>query len=165
VIAAAKDDLRALSRNGSFRPDLYYRLEVVEIALPPLRERREDIPLLFEHFVLEAAVRYGRPAPIVSRALIAEMMAQPWPGNLRELHNAANRFVLGVNDSFDGAADGEPPLGLTEQALRFERALIEAELRKHHGDVPAASGALGIPAKTLYDKLQRFKISSGRFRV
>jgi two-component system C4-dicarboxylate transport response regulator DctD len=132
----------------------------VEIVLPPLRERREDIPTLFEHFVLEAAMRYGRSAPMVSRTHIGALMEQPWPGNLRELHNAADRFVLGISDEpFNLMPDSKAePRPLSDQVLRFERGLIEAELRKHAGDVLAASNALGLPMKTMYDKLHRLKI-------
>ena len=162
VVAATKDDLAALSRRGGFREDLYYRLDHAEVVLPPLRERREDIPVLFEQFVLEAAMRYDRAAPIVSRAQIGALMERSWAGNLRELHNAADRFVLGIPDEpLESQADSEPgPQGLADQVARFERALITAELRRHRGNVLSASNALGVPAKTLYDKLRRLKISS-----
>jgi two-component system C4-dicarboxylate transport response regulator DctD len=166
VVAATKQDLGILSRKGSFRADLYYRLDVAEIVLPPLRERREDIPVLFEQFVLEAAMRYGRSAPLVNRAYIGKLMAQPWPGNLRELHNAASRFVLGVDEPFSVMPEGETDsLGLSDQVSRFERALIAAELCKHDGDVLAASETLRIPTKTLYDKLHRLKISWEKHQV
>jgi two-component system C4-dicarboxylate transport response regulator DctD len=106
---------------------------------------------------------------MVSRAQIGALMQQPWPGNLRELHNAADRFILGISDEpFNVAPDSEIEalgFGLSDQVSRFERALIEAELRKHNGDVPAASDALGVPMKTLYDKLHRLKISSEKHRV
>ncbi|PSA73270.1 sigma-54-dependent Fis family transcriptional regulator, partial [Corynebacterium diphtheriae] len=81
---------------GTFRQDLLYRLNVVTIPLPPLRERREDIVPLFEHFMLVAAVRYQRPAPILSEMQRQQLMQRPWPGNVRELRNAADRLVLGV---------------------------------------------------------------------
>jgi two-component system, NtrC family, C4-dicarboxylate transport response regulator DctD len=166
VVAAAKDDLAALSRRGGFRADLYYRLDLADVVLPPLRERREDIPVLFEQFVLEAAMRYDRPAPMVSRPQIGALMEHSWPGNLRELHNAADRFVLGISEEpFESQADGEPgQQGLADQAARFERALIIAQLRRNKGNVLAASDALGVPAKTLYDKLRRLKISSDKSR-
>ena len=96
VIAASQEDLGELVKQQRFRSDLYYRLNVAVIELPPLRERREDIPILFEHFVLDAATRYGREAPIVSGAQLSELMAYSWPGNVRELHNVADRFVLGL---------------------------------------------------------------------
>jgi two-component system C4-dicarboxylate transport response regulator DctD len=167
VVAATKDDLAVLSRQGGFRADLYYRLDVAEVVLPPLRERREDIPALFEHFVLDAAMRYDRPAPMVSRAHIGALMAHAWPGNLRELHNAADRFVLGISDEpLSARSDSEPSAqSLTDQAARFERALIAAELRRHRGNVLAASDVLGVPIKTLYDKMRRLNISPDKPRA
>jgi two-component system C4-dicarboxylate transport response regulator DctD len=158
VVAATKDDLGALSREGSFRADLYYRLDVAEVVLPPLRERREDIPMLFEQFVLDAALRYDRPAPMASRSQIAALMSHSWPGNLRELHNAADRFVLGIADEpFEVRTEGGAN-GLGDQVASFERSLVAAELRRHKGSIPATSDALGVPVKTLYDKLRRLKI-------
>src|SRR5262249_48393047 len=104
------------------------------------------------------------PKSQLSRAQIAALMEHSWPGNLRELHNAADRFVLGVADEpFEARADGEVgPQSLAAQVARFEQALIAAELRRHGGNVIAASDALGVPAKTLYDKLRRLKISSDK---
>ena len=156
VVAATKDDLEALCSKGLFRSDLYYRLNVAQVFLPPLRDRREDIPLLFEHFVLDAAIRYGRPAPIVRRAQIGALMSFPWPGNLRELHNAADRFVLGIPDEVLGPLPAEE--ALAAQVRRFERALIQSELENNRGDVPTTSKALRVPIKTLYDKIQRHSI-------
>jgi two-component system, NtrC family, C4-dicarboxylate transport response regulator DctD len=162
VVAATKVDLHDLCAKGLFRSDLYYRLNVAQIFLPPLRDRREDIPLLFEHFVLQAAMRYGRPAPIVSRAQIGSLMSSPWPGNLRELHNAADRFVLGLFDETLGRTPAEEPLA--DQVRNFERALIQAELNKSKGDVFAASELLQVPIKTLYDKMHRYGISPEKHR-
>jgi two-component system C4-dicarboxylate transport response regulator DctD len=95
VVAATKTDLAALSQDQQFRSDLYFRLNVVSLDIPPLRARREDIPLIFEHHVAQAAQRYGRETPAVSDALMRELMAADWPGNVRELANVADRFVLG----------------------------------------------------------------------
>jgi two-component system, NtrC family, C4-dicarboxylate transport response regulator DctD len=162
VVAATKIDLQDLCASGLFRSDLYYRLNVAQIFLPPLRDRREDIPLLFEYFVLEAAMRYGRPAPIVGRAQIGALMSFHWPGNLRELHNAADRFVLGLSDEALGLAPAEELL--TDQVRHFERALIQAELKKNKGDVLTTSEILSVPIKTLYDKMQRHSISSEKYR-
>ena len=162
VVAATKVDLHDLCSKGSFRSDLYYRLNVAQVFLPPLRDRREDIPLLFEHFVLEAAMRYGRPAPIVSRSQIGALMSFHWPGNLRELHNAADRFVLGLSDEPLGLVPGEEPLA--EQVRHFERALIQSELQKNKGDVLTTSETLRVPIKTLYDKMQRHSISLEKHR-
>src|SRR5204863_5944230 len=96
VVAASKANLLELCEKRQFRADLYYRIGVAFIELPPLRERREDIPLLFEHFTLLAASRYGRAAPVPSSAQTADLMAYAWPGNVRELRNVADRFVLGL---------------------------------------------------------------------
>lgn len=98
VVAAAKGELGELCRRSRFREDLYYRLNVVPIELPPLRDRREDIPPLFRHFVLQAALRFGRDVPSISSTQIEKLLRHSWPGNVRELGNVASRFVLGLAD-------------------------------------------------------------------
>jgi two-component system C4-dicarboxylate transport response regulator DctD len=163
VVAASKADLAALSADGGFRADLLYRLNVAQIELPPLRERREDLPLLFEHFVLAAARRFGQPAPVVSASQVSELMTHAWPGNVRELQNVADRFVLGLTgdsllaDNANAAIKGG---SLAEQLAYFERMLIEDMLRRHHGNVAETSEALGMPKKTLYHKLRQLKIAA-----
>jgi two-component system C4-dicarboxylate transport response regulator DctD len=166
VIAAAKQDLKLLSDQQKFRADLYYRIGVAFIELPPLRERREDIPLLFEHFTLQAAGRYQRSAPSLSGAQLAELMAHPWPGNVRELHNVADRFVLGLlGERLELAAqDQAQPSKLPEQIEQFERVMISEALKRQHGDVTLAAKALGLPKQTLYDKLRRLRISTDSFK-
>ncbi|ACC74742.1 sigma-54 dependent transcriptional regulator [Paraburkholderia phymatum] len=162
VIAASKADLAALSADGRFRADLLYRLNVAQIELPPLRERREDVPLLFEHFVLAAARRFGQPAPVVSASQVSELMTHAWPGNVRELQNVADRFVLGLTgDSLLAEGASAPVKGgsLSDQMAYFERMLIEDMLRRHHGNVAETSEALGMPKKTLYHKLRLLKIA------
>jgi len=170
VVAASKDDLKALSDQQKFRADLYYRIGVAFIELPPLRERREDIPLLFEHFTLLAASRYERAAPLLSSAQLADLMAYAWPGNVRELRNVADRFVLGLlGDKLTQARGGVErgnglPHGLPQQVEHFERTVIVEELRRHKGDQPATAAALGIARQTLYDKLRKFGIAAEEFR-
>jgi len=166
VIAASKDDLKALSDKQKFRADLYYRIGVAVVELPPLRERREDIPLLFEHFILLAASRYQRAAPVLNNAQMAELRAYAWPGNVRELRNVADRFVLGLlGDRLTlTASDREMPSTLPEQIEHFERSVITDELRRHHGEVAITAKALGVPKQTLYDKLRRLRIASDEFR-
>ena len=166
VIAASQEDLGELVKQQRFRSDLYYRLNVAVIELPPLRERREDVPTLFEHFVLDAATRYEREAPIVSSAQLSELMAYSWPGNVRELHNVADRFVLGLlGEQFKLLNAGQPPgRTLADQVARFEQALIEEMMRRYGGSVSAASEALGLPKKTFYDKLHRFNLVVDDFR-
>ncbi|MBL8483794.1 MAG: sigma-54-dependent Fis family transcriptional regulator, partial [Rhodocyclaceae bacterium] len=166
VVAASKEDLLELSQARKFREDLYYRLNVVTIELPPLRERREDIPLLFEHMVLAAAERYGRPAPQATSAQMHELLAYPWPGNVRELRNVADRFVLGLLDEQFKLSKTHSPeaKNFSEQVDRFERALIQAELRRQNGLASAAADALGLPKKTLYDKMRRFGLMASDFK-
>lgn len=170
VVAASKDDLKALSDQQKFRADLYYRIGVAFIELPPLRERREDIPLLFEHFTLLAASRHARAAPILNSSQLADLMAYAWPGNVRELRNVADRFVLGLlGDRLTQARGaGEPPSelphGLPQQVEQFERSVIVEELRRHRGDQPATAAALHIARQTLYDKLRKLGIAPHEFK-
>ncbi len=165
VIAAAKADLKELAEQQKFRADLYYRLNLIVLNLPPLSERREDIPELFEHFVLQAAARYNRAAPVVSTAQMHRLMAHSWPGNVRELRNIADRFVLGIpgkEDSILQQAVQDAPLA--EQVRHFERALIEAELRKHRGNVGPICEALGLPKQTLYHKMQKYQLVAEEYK-
>jgi two-component system C4-dicarboxylate transport response regulator DctD len=167
VVAASKEDLRVLSEQKRFRSDLYYRLGVAFIELPPLRERREDIPLLFEHFTLQAATRFERPAPVPGADLQSALMAHPWPGNVRELRNVADRFVLGLMDSDQARLLGQQPgaANLPEQLEQIERVLVSEALRRTQGDVGATAVTLGIAKQTLYDKLKRLRLEPGAYRV
>lgn len=130
-----------------------------------MRERRDDIPVLFEHFVLQAATRYNRGAPVVSTAQMHKLMAHAWPGKVRELRNIADRFVLGVLGK-DGvfAPQSAAMVPLADQVSSFERALIEMELRRQHGNVALACDALGLPKQTLYHKMQKFQLVADDFK-
>ncbi|HZW20075.1 sigma-54 dependent transcriptional regulator [Noviherbaspirillum sp.] len=161
IIAASKSDLLQLSAQGGFREDLYYRIGVVGIDLPRLADRREDIPLLLAHFVQGAALRYQRPVPQWSAAQMAEWQARDWPGNVRELRNFADRLVLGVA-GFQPAPAEQGGDSLPQRVDAYERALIADALAAHDGNVAAAADRLGIPKKTLYDKLKKYQLSSGR---
>ncbi|WP_158044716.1 sigma-54-dependent transcriptional regulator [Skermanella pratensis] len=167
IVAATKEDLSELSRQRCFRSDLYYRLNVISVTLPPLRERREDVPLLFEHFVLQAAARYRREAPVLSGAQRQQLMAYAWPGNVRELRNVADRFVLGVHgsplDLVGDAGSVEPP-SFAEQVDGFERAVISEAMARHQGNIGAVSDSLKLPRKTLYDRLKRLNLPIETFR-
>lgn len=160
IIAATKSDLKTLSDEGKFRSDLYYRLGVVMINLPPLRERREDIPMLFDDFVLKAAERFGREPQPVNGDQLHELLAHDWPGNVRELKNVADRFALGLRLDHLISSESTPQRqrSLPEQVEEFERQMIEGELKRQGGKVAAASETLKIPKKTLYDKLRRYGI-------
>ena len=155
-----------MSQQQKFRSDLYYRLNLIVLHLPPLRERREDIPILFEHFVLAAAARYNRAAPVVSSAQMRNLMAHSWPGNVRELRNIADRFVLGIAGGTSSLLAGSQssPLSLAEQVNGFERALIEQELRAYSGNVSDVSTVLGLPKQTLYHKMQKYNLVAEEFR-
>jgi len=162
VVAATKDNLLQRATQGSFRADLYYRLNVVSIELPSLRERREDIPLLLEHFMLLAASRYGRGQPTLTQEQLRKLMAHPWPGNVRELRNVADCLVLGVPAApfdFSPPAANDPDLesgSLVETVESFERGLIAAELSRHEGSVTRSARALRIAKTTLSDKIRKY---------
>jgi len=169
VIAASKADLKAEAAAGRFRPDLYYRLNVVSIDLPPLRQRREDIPFLMAGFLQGAALRFDRPQPEWSATDMLRWQQYDWPGNVRELKNVAERFCLGLPDGLGGGAEEVAvPLAagasLTEKLEQAERGFIEAALKEAQGQVARAAELLQLPRKTLYDKLARLGIAAEQFR-
>lgn len=161
IIAATKEDLRQAADQGRFRADLYYRLNVASLRIPPLRERGEDILLLFRHFAEAASARHrGQPRPL-DAGQRATLLAHNWPGNVRELQNAAERFALGLDLALDNSAP-EVPLsggGLSEQVEAFEKALIQAELANPHSSMRSLAEALGLPRKTLSDKLRKHNLA------
>ena len=156
VVAASKEDLKLLSDQGKFRADLYYRLNVVRIELPPLRERREDIPALYDEFLLQAAKRYNRPPPALTSDYLRRLMAQDWPGNIRELRNAADCHALGIGRDAATPGVGNTPQSLTEAVDNYERVLIANELAKHDGNIARTSEALKVARTTLHDKLKKY---------
>jgi len=170
VIAATKVDLKAMTAKGAFREDLYYRLNVVMIDIPPVRERREDIPLLFHHFLLVASARYQREAPAPVPDTIQALLGYDWPGNVRELRNMAERYVL-LGDSCDynlelliHGSHGDGTITLPEQVDCFEKSLIEQALGAHHGKLNETMDALGIPRKTLYDKMRKYGLDKNNYK-
>lgn len=171
VIAATKIDLKAASDAGRFREDLYYRLNVVTLPLPALRERREDIPLLFQHFAVIAANRSGLEAPPLDSHAIAALLAHDWPGNVRELRNLAERYVL-LGAAFDyhlpALLEGDnaetQTTSLTRQVELFEKSLISQSLSRHHGRVTQVCDHLCLPRKTLYDKLKKHSLQAEDYR-
>jgi DNA-binding NtrC family response regulator len=164
VIAATKVDLRQLSEQQQFRSDLHYRLNVAVLRLPPLRERREDIPLLFEHFVLAASARHGREPEPLGEAMSQQLMSHDWPGNVRELRNVAERYVLGLADDNLLTTGEAPALTLAQQMDQVEKVLIERALKRHRGRMGVTCEALGIGRKTLYDKIARLHIDASDYR-
>ncbi|MCG7977838.1 MAG: sigma-54 dependent transcriptional regulator [Candidatus Thiodiazotropha endolucinida] len=169
IVAATKVDLKAAAERGEFREDLYYRLNVVTLELPPLRERREDIPLLFQHFLLVAAARYGKVAPAMPDNISQKLMSFNWPGNVRELRNAAERFVLLGDEcglQLDEKSVTSPcvPLTLPEHVEVFERAMIEQALSESGGVIKKTMELLGLPRKTLYDKMQKYGLDKRLYK-
>lgn len=167
LLVASKADLKDLCDAGQFRADLYYRLNVVSLDVPPLRERVEDIPLLMACFLGQAAERFGRPLADWTPADLARWKGHAWPGNVRELKNVADRWALGLPDGLpvgDGAltALASPPLSAQVDAA--ERRIIQATLSLCQGNVAKAAEQLQTPRKTLYDKLSRFSINPESFR-
>jgi two-component system C4-dicarboxylate transport response regulator DctD len=152
VVAAAKDDLKKLSDEGRFRADLYYRLNVVSLQIPPLRARPDDVPLLMAHFMHEAAQRFGRAAPDWSSHDMLRWQQYAWPGNVRELRNVAERMALGVGDGLTEAPELQA-LSLPQRLDALESSLIRDAMALAAGNVAKAAELLQIPRKTLYDKL------------
>lgn len=153
IVAATKPDLLEEARAGRFREDLAYRLTVAELRLPPLRERREDIPLLFAHFASAAAQRLGRTAPELSGAQLGQLLSHDWPGNVRELANAAERQILGLTSS--PTVQTDPGQSLAAQQEAFEAQCLRAALARHKGDIKAVLEELQLPRRTLNEKMQR----------
>ncbi|MEG1040055.1 MAG: sigma-54 dependent transcriptional regulator [Pseudomonas sp.] len=153
IVAATKPDLLEEARAGRFREDLAYRLNVAELRLAPLRERREDIPLLFAHFARQAAERIGRSAPQLSAAHLGRLLSHDWPGNVRELANAAERHSLGLGEP--EVAQVESGQSLAAQQEAFEAQCLRAALNRHKGEIKAVMEELQLPRRTLNEKMQR----------
>jgi DNA-binding NtrC family response regulator len=160
-IAATNRDLPELVKAGSFRPDLFYRLNVVSIELPPLRKRREDIPLLLNHFVERFATSMSKPAPVVSAAVMDLLLNYDWPGNVRELENAVERaMVIGQGPELqpsDFPFQLHPAAPQGGRSLEeVERAHIERVLEESAWNLSRTARILGIDRTTLYNKLKRY---------
>jgi two-component system C4-dicarboxylate transport response regulator DctD len=169
IIAATKVDLKEAAERGEFREDLYYRLNVVRLDIPPLRERREDIAVLFQHFALIASTQYGREVPPLSPERMHSLVTYAWPGNVRELRNLAERYVLlGEGCTFDfenrPITDTSTDLSLPEKVDQFEKMLIQAELSRCGGSIKETLVSLGLPRKTLYDKMKKYDLDKSDYK-
>jgi DNA-binding NtrC family response regulator len=169
IIAATNQDLAALVRAGRFRNDLFYRLKVVPVRLPPLRERREDIPLLVEHFVKRFRGETGKAIEGASEEAMAALLAYPWPGNVRELENAIEHaFVSCPGGHFTLAhlpAEVRAPEAIAASASSppnpletAEREVLIRALQEAKGNQAAAAQAVGLARNTLWRKLKRYGI-------
>ena len=170
VVAASKIDLFEAAEKGIFREDLYYRLNVVSLEIPPLRERREDIPLLFHHFLLVAGHRYQQEVPTPSNSQMNVLLTHGWPGNVRELRNFAERYVL-LGRQFDWSLEkmlpGEEKVqnrSLAKQVDFFERGLLEHALVSANGSIKEVMADLAIPRKTLYDKMRKYNLKKTDYK-
>lgn len=162
LVAATNRDLAQEVIAGRFRADLYYRLNVVQLSIPPLRERKGDILPLLQHFCARQAAKLGKPTPEFDEELEARALAYYWPGNVRELANVAERSMLfwdGRQETFDLDLPGLPETGESEVNLyRLERKAIERALILAGGNRKKAAALLGISLRTLYYKMQNYCI-------
>ncbi len=179
VIAATNRDLKAAMMNGTFRSDLFYRLQVFPIEIPPLRERREDIPLLVEYFTDRYTSKMGKKIRSISHKSLDLLRSYFWPGNIRELQNVVERAVivaetevLSIDESWltrDSAAESAPATGrLFKIPPDQEKKIIEAALAESRGRVSGPSGAamkLGMPSTTLESRIRSLKINKHRFKA
>ncbi|HVI98237.1 MAG TPA: sigma-54 dependent transcriptional regulator [Sphingomonas sp.] len=163
ILAASGVGLAAQVREKRFLDALLYRLNAVTLRLPPLRERRGDVPMLFDAFVGEAARRHRRERPAITAAHWARLDGHAWPGNARELRHYAERVVLGIDESSHPAHDAATST-LKERIERFEAAQLRAALADARGNVVEATKALRLPRKTFYDKLKRHRIDPRAWR-
>ena len=165
-IAATKIDLAKASANKKFRLDLYYRLNVVTIEIPPLKDRKEDIPELYQHFIHEFETRYDKKFPQISNEQLTSFNQYDWPGNVRELRNMIDRIGLGM---WSGLDQTQSPENISLMAIdstqllqdrlgKYEAEIIKSELQKNNGNMKKTYESLGISRKSLYDKIQKHGI-------
>ena len=162
VLATSNRDLREAVRDGSFREDLLFRLNVVNLAVPPLRERPEDALALADHFLKKYAKANGVEYRPLSEAAKAQIASRDWPGNVRELRNAADRYALGLGAGTPAGAEDRPHR-LADRVASFEKREIEAALAAHGGALRPVYEALGLSRKTLWEKMQKHGIDKAAF--
>jgi transcriptional regulator with GAF, ATPase, and Fis domain len=177
VIAATNRDLEAAVSDGSFRRDLFYRLNVFPLDIPPLRDRKEDIPLLVEYFIDRYARKAGKKITNIDKKTLRLLESYPWPGNIRELQNVIERSIIlceteifSIDESWlsgQPPATDQKPFDFSEKLAAQEKEMIEAALRETGGQVFGPSGAaarLGMPRSTLESKIRSLRINKNRFK-
>ena len=180
VVAATNKDLQEEIRAGRFREDLFFRLNVVPIFVPPLRDRMEDIPRLAEHFMATLSAEYGRRVKRFAPEAMSRLQHYAWPGNVRELHNVIERLLIMVHDhtvtgddvsfiddggaapALSGGATVGPSTPLAEARDAFERGYILRVLATHQGNISRTADALGVERSNLYKKMRAFGIAPTR---
>jgi DNA-binding NtrC family response regulator len=169
VVAATNRNLEQLVQQGTFREDLYYRLKVVTLTLPPLRERREDVPLLTEHFLRRYAARNGRPVPHLTEDAVSLLATYPWPGNIRELEHSIERAVALAGGQMITAEHFAPEMRTTLESdlhrgsptlEEVKRRYLEHVLAETGGNVSQAANVLGVDRRSLYRMLRRYGLRS-----
>jgi transcriptional regulator with GAF, ATPase, and Fis domain len=178
IIVATNRDLQAAMQKGEFRQDLYFRLNGFPIEVPPLRERKADIPLLVQHFVQVSSARHSKNIQSIERQAMEMLRSYSWPGNIRELRNVIDTFViispgedLVIDEAIlhDAPTDQDKGVGTLEEKLtQYERSLIEGALVRARGRVSGASGAatiLGMPPSTLFARMKTLRIDASRFKL
>lgn len=178
IIVATNRDLQAAMQRGEFRRDLYFRLNGFPIEVPPLRERKDDIPLLVWHFVRVSSARHNKDIQKIGRRDMEVLRSYSWPGNIRELRNVIDTFVILSPDGelvieeailSDAPVDRDTGTGTLEEILaRYERGLIERALLRTRGRVSGLSGAatvLGMPPSTLFARMRTLRIDASRFKL
>ena len=180
VVAATNKDLQEEIRAGRFREDLFFRLNVVPIFVPPLRDRADDVPRLAEHFMATLAAEYGRRVKRFAPEAMARLQGYAWPGNVRELHNVVERLLIMVHESTvtlqdvsfvgdapvaDAPAPGTPTMPLADARDRFERDYILRVLASHQGNISRTADALAVERSNLYKKMRAFGIAPSRREV
>jgi two-component system nitrogen regulation response regulator NtrX len=179
VLAATNKELPTEIRGGRFREDLYFRLNVIPIFVPPLRDREEDVPLLAEHFMADLAREYGRRLKAIDAVALARLRHYPWPGNVRELRNVIERLMIMVPGDTIGATDlaflegagvaapdpytsGGDLFTLHDARDRFERDYILRALEAQQGNISRTAEVLGVERSNLYRKMRAFGIAPAR---
>ncbi len=163
VLSSTTRDIEQDAAEGRFHMDLFYRLNLMHLFIPSLRERPEDIPVLFRHYVAQACEQANLPEPAITPDVVAWLMAQDWQGNARGLMNTAMRFSMGMGEEGLLSSQDEG-LGLAEQMAQVERALLIEALQRTQGRSGDAAEVLKLPRKTFYDKLAKHRIKPEAFR-
>jgi DNA-binding NtrC family response regulator len=176
LLATTKVDLLEQVRLGRMREDFYHRIAVLTVAVPPLRERLDDLPLLVASFLEQVARRGGTTVPVVADETLGELLRYPWPGNVRELKNAVERMTVTSHQGITG----RPPLDeaasrllsvpstpgqLRDEMERTERTVIQRTLREHRGEINATFKALGISRRALYERMKKYGLDKEDFRT
>ena len=172
LLCATHRDLKDLVSRGTFREDLFYRISVFPIRIPPLRDRKEDIVVLADRFLARAAAETGKPLTGFTRPAIDRLIAYPWPGNVRELENKVRQTAILAKEGTVGpellpleeGAFASEEVSFREAKTRFERGYVIRLLRKNHGNVAAAAREAGKYRAEFYDMMKKHEIRPEDYR-